>query len=765
MKKLGILTFNRALNYGAVLQAYALKSVCENLGFETHIIDYNKGEDRGPRPVKRFINNPRNKKSIIRLLKAVLSYSWDRKRWTAFKAFRRDFLNESRPCETASQITDLHYDAFLMGSDQIWNYNITGGRFDPVFFGVLPGDPLSVVYGASSQDTPFPLNAELAFSKELSRTKAPVGIRERKLADYAGSLTGFHFPVVLDPTLLAGKDILQRVESRRFLRKPHILLYQIDHNPASDISIRSLEKRFGCRVYSMTVPKLGNVHGKKGGVGPGEFLSLIDHASFLVTNSFHGVALSLLWHKQFFVYENDGVMERIDDLLESVHLNDRKVKNVSDINLNLKIDYSEVDRVLEKRRQESLDFLQNALKGEYPKSAYERKKKAEPTPFSMREKKDCSGCLACIEVCPVSAIVTSSDEEGFSYPKIIDSKCIHCGKCDAFCSFLPVSRRADVSLPKAYGVKHKVLQTRVSSRSGGAFVALSDVILQKGGAIYGAAMAEDGAVHHMRAESISSRDLMKGAKYVQSDITGIYQHVIEDLKAGKYVLFSGTPCQVAGLHALLQWKKISTENLLSCDLVCHGVPSPKIWADYRQHIEKRHHSKIIKADFRDKSFGWDTHYESFILENGKKVVSRDYADLFYLHIMFRPSCHNCHFANINRAGDITLADFWGIEKNDPSFEDSRGVSLVLINTEKGRRVFSDAAKDLNYIKCSIQNCLQPTLIRPSNPSVRRDMFWKDYRENGFEATLKEYTKPVSRIPRLKRGVKRILYSMKLRAYP
>ena len=122
--------------------------------------------------MKRFINNPRNKKSIIRLLKSVLSYSWDRKRWTAFKAFRRDFLNESRPCETASQIADLHYDAFLMGSDQIWNYNITGGRFDPVF-GVLPGDPLSVVYGASSQDTPFPLNAELAF-QELSGTKAPV---------------------------------------------------------------------------------------------------------------------------------------------------------------------------------------------------------------------------------------------------------------------------------------------------------------------------------------------------------------------------------------------------------------------------------------------------------------------------------------------------------------------------------------------------------------------------------------------------------------
>ena len=764
MKKLGILTFNRALNYGAILQAYAMKRVCEELEYETHIVDYNRGKDEGPHPFRVFLRSANKRKALVRLLKSVLGYPWNRHKWNLFRSFRKRYLSESNQCENADQIFELDYDAYVMGSDQIWNYNITGGRLDPVYFGRLPEKAASVVYGASAHDTPFPLNMEIKLQEELSNTDAPIGIREQKLADYIRDLTGICYPVVIDPVLLAGETVLRQIESSWHPRKPYVLLYQIDNNPASDISINTLEKRFGCRVYSMTVPKIGSIRGKKGGLGPEEFLALLDHSEFLVTNSFHGVALSLLFHKQFYVYENSGVMTRINGLLDAFDLENRKVRLVSDIDRNLIIDYSQIDQKLVQMREDSLSFLRQALQGERQISSYEEKH-ILMLPLSERNKKDCSGCTACTEICPVRAIVMKEDQEGFLYPEIDRERCIRCGKCDTFCSFVAFSRRSENELPEAYGVKHKQEQTRMTSRSGGAFVAISDKILRKHGVVYGAAMGEHGKVCHIRAESFEERDRMKGAKYVQSNITGIFGHVIDDLQSGRKVLFSGTPCQVAGLLTLLDFNKMNRENLLTCDLVCHGAPSPRVWADYYNYIQTKYNASIVKADFRDKSFGWETHYESFLLENGKKVVSRDYTDLFYDHIMFRPSCYNCQFANVNRVGDITLADFWGIEKNDPSFEDSKGVSLVLLNTDKGKHVFQEAVDDLDYIKCNILNCLQPTLISPSIPSPRRDMFWKSYQDNGFAATLQEYVKPVSKVKRLKRDTKQILYRMRLRLCP
>ena len=765
MKKLGIITFNRALNYGAILQAYAMKSVCESLGYETYIIDYNKGDDSGPHPVRTFCRAANKKRAIIKLLKSILSYYWFRKRWKSFKRFRLEYLNETEPCETAAQISDLDYEAYIMGSDQIWNYNITGCRFDPVYFGMLPRDAVSVVYGASAHDTPFPFDMEMRLKECLAKTNAVIGIREQQLADYVGVLTDIEYPVVIDPTLLAGKEALEKIEGDWSPSGPYILIYQIDHNPYSDISIHSLEKRFGCRVYSMTVPKLGSAYGKKGSAGPKEFLSILEHASFLVTNSFHGVALSLLWHKQFYVYENVGVMTRIDGLLNSLELEGRKVRMVADINPDNKIDYSVVDNKLNKMRADSLAFLKKALQGDRQVSIYEKRGDKNFDNMLERSKQNCSGCTACVDICPVNAIEMMRDQEGFLYPEINQKTCIHCGACDTFCSFYPCLRRDKDNLPEAYGVKHKVQQTRRSSRSGGAFVAVSDVILRRSGIVYGAAILDNCEVRHIRAVSAGERDLLKGAKYVQSNISGIFDQIISDLYSGKEVLFSGTPCQVAGLKELLERKRIDSSKLLTCDLVCHGVPSPQIWTEYCQYIEKKYRAKIVKADFRDKSFGWDTHYESFVLDNGKKIVRRDYTDLFYDHIMFRPSCYNCQFSNINRVGDITLADFWGVEKSDPSFADAMGVSLVLINSEKGREVFTEARKDLECIKCDLGKCLQPTLIKPSAASPRREMFWKSYQDRGFAITLKEYVKPISTIKRLKRYSKQILYRLRIRPHP
>ena len=275
----------------------------------------------------------------------------------------------------------------------------------------------------------------------------------------------------------------------------------------------------------------------------------------------------------------------------------------------------------------------------------------------------------------------------------------------------------------------------------------------------------DYTVNHIRAVSGTERDMMKSAKYVQSDMDDVYPLVAEDLNDNKMVLFSGTPCQVAGLYAYINAKKVNADKLFTCDLVCHGVPSPKVWQDYVEFIRSKYNEEIQCASFRDKSFGWDSHCESFILSNGKKVVSRDYTDLFYEHIMLRPSCHKCHFANVNRVADLTLADFWGIEKNKPEFDDNKGVSLVLVNTEKGKRMFDAATLDLERFECDIKNCIQPTLVKPSVASERRTVFWDDYQKMRFEDLLKKYTTPRSLVPRTKRSLKQILYKLGIRKHP
>lgn len=766
-KTLGIITFNRALNYGAILQAYALKAVCEELGYEVHIVNYLDGVGTEmPAPLKVFLASGNKKSAAFKFIRSMMSYPGDKKRWRAFARFRQMYLDESIDCRSADEIAALGYDIYISGSDQIWNYNITGGKFDPVYFGEITGAKNCIVYAASAQDTPFPLDRELEFKDFLEKLAVPVGIREEKLANYAAQLTRVKHPVVLDPTLLAGKSFIDSLPETTKPQQPYILIYQIDSNPASDVSVKNLEKKFGCRVYTMTVPRLGSIHGRKGEAGPEEFLTLLKNADFLVTNSFHGIALSLLLEKNFYVYDNGGVMTRIDSLLTTVGLTDRKIKLIADIDPEKTINYVPVQNRLARMRESSKQFLVDALAGKTGSSPTNQQPAFVLPLMSKRTKPDCSGCSACADVCPVGAISMQPDKEGFLYPVIHDDKCVHCGRCDQVCGFVPKQFAENgFELPKAFGVKHKDEETRLTSRSGAAFIALSDYVLDHDGVVYGAAMLPDFTVRHVRAESKAIRNLMKGAKYVQSDVTGVYPQVAEDLASGKRVLFSGTPCQVSGLHAMLDAQKVPKENLVCCDLVCHGVPSPAIWTDYVAHIQRVHKSAVVTADFRDKSFGWDSHCESFVLENGKKIVSRDYTDLFYDHIMMRPSCHNCHFANVNRVADITLADFWGIEKNDASFNDNKGVSLVLVSSSKGAALLEKVKDQLHWFECDIKNCIQPTLTKPTLASGRRELFWNDYSQTDFSVFLKKYTKPLTSVGSAKRSIKLLLYAIGIRKHP
>lgn len=767
-RKIGILTFHQANNYGAALQAFALKSYCETLGYESHIINYKAlGDADKVTPLSDFIQEPKNKKALIKLIRSSMSLIGDQKRAASFIEFRRKYLDETEVCYTPEDIANLKYDIYISGSDQIWNYQITSMKFDPIFFLQFKSNAKKIIYAASSQDTPFPLDWEIKFKGMLEKTDAIIGIREKKLADYVYSITGSKYPVVADPTILAGKDILDKIPSYNKIDVPYILIYQIDSNPYSDVSVKALEKRFKCRVYTMTVPRLGSFHGRKGATGPEGFMGLLRNAEFLVTNSFHGIALSLIYQKQFYVYENGGVMSRIDGLLKQTGLTDRKIRLVKDIDLDKKIDYTNVTQTINRMQEKARLFLEEALKGNVIPISDNETEEVEEETVKDKPKEMCCGCSACSEICPVKAIKMTVDEEGFLYPHIDESKCIKCKLCVRVCNFKKAEKRAKpYDLPLAYGVKYKNQTERESSRSGAAFIGISNIFLANNGVVYGAVMQKDFSVKHMRAESAAQRDKMKTAKYVQSTMLGICTSIERDLKNNKQVLFSGTPCQVSGVKSYLTIKNVPQKQFYSCDLVCHGVPSPLIWDNYINYIKQKYHVQIVEANFRDKEFGWDSHCESFrVKDRNKKIVRRDYTDMFYDHIMFRPSCHVCPFANVQRPGDITLADFWGIEKHNESFNDNKGVSLVLINDSKGEQLFRFALHQFDYFKCDIKTCLQPTLIRPSAPSPRRKEFWTDFQEMSFDSLIKKYTTPISMQGKLKKYVKEILYIMGVRKHP
>lgn len=294
--------------------------------------------------------------------------------------------------------------------------------------------------------------------------------------------------------------------------------------------------------------------------------------------------------------------------------------------------------------------------------------------------------------------------------------------------------------PKTYAVKHKDSGIRMASRSGGIFTALSDETIKNGGVVYGCVLTDDFRAVHIRAEKAEDRDRMRGSKYIQSNLGDIFISVRKDLDEGRRVLFSGTSCQVAGLKAFLG--KEDT-NLFCVDIVCYGVPSPLVWRSYLEWQEEKN-GKCISVDFRNKKdFGWASHVETLTMENKsgkeKAVNSKVYATLFSLGSILRPSCYKCPYKSAKNPGDITIADYWGIDKAAPGFNDNKGTSLVIINNESGEKEFDRIKGDLEYRETDWENSQQPALIKPLERPRERDIFWKEFYNMPFDKLVKKYS--------------------------
>lgn len=351
--------------------------------------------------------------------------------------------------------------------------------------------------------------------------------------------------------------------------------------------------------------------------------------------------------------------------------------------------------------------------------------------------KKCCGCEACVDICSKSAIKMKVDCEGFWYPEVSEDMCVDCGKCIQIC---PIKNSKSVwnqyEKSVAFAVKHKEEDVISNSRSGGIFTALTDVVLEQSGVIYGCGLTDSFDACHFRTETSVGRDRMRGSKYVQSSMKGIYKQVIQDLKNDRIVLFSGTSCQV---QAMRQATSISLqEKLILVDVVCHGVPSPKIWREYLHLMEVKYDGKVTGVDFRNKkTYGWKEHVETVEID-GKPYDSKNYTNMFYNHVSIRPSCFECPYKSVSRPGDITIADFWGINNVAEEFDDDKGVSLVLVNNKKGENFFEKTKNNIIFKQVEIEKCMQPPFRGNYIIPSCRKKFWKLYFSKGLEVAVEIY---------------------------
>lgn len=370
------------------------------------------------------------------------------------------------------------------------------------------------------------------------------------------------------------------------------------------------------------------------------------------------------------------------------------------------------------------------------------------------KKEQCYGCSACVFVCGCNAIQMKSDEEGFNYPHIDEMKCVGCGLCEKICPALNRETGVHSTVQHAYAFQHHAKSVLQTSTSGGFFTAISDVVLAEGGVIYGAAFDENMVVRHVRAMNNSERNRMRGSKYVQSDIGNTYLYVKNDLKEGKKVLFTGTPCQVDGLLHYLQGR---TANLLCVDLICHGTPSPLVFADHLNVLERKAHAHVTNYSFRPKKWSWHVHREIAFFSNGKTYHSNAYSDLwqtvYYAKLATKPSCHYCQYSCLTRPGDITIGDCRGIDNVYQDFNSDEGVSLVLINTPKGAAIFESVQTGMKVAALRVEDVMQPPLKEPSKQSGAREKFWATYHKKGYMQAI--YT-CMGKLYWLKYNVKKVL---------
>lgn len=393
--------------------------------------------------------------------------------------------------------------------------------------------------------------------------------------------------------------------------------------------------------------------------------------------------------------------------------------------------------------------------------------------IDIKRKEECCGCNACGDICPKAAISFSNDNEGFWYPKVDTSKCINCGLCDKVCPIKTecTSKRVNNIEPQCYAAEHKSIEVIFNSTTGGMFSALAEGMYSQKGYVGGAIHNDDFSVSHFISNNRNDLLKLRRSKDLQSNSEGFHKKVKALLDAGERVLVCGVPCQIAGL---LNYLRKDYDNLITVDLICAGVNSPKVWRKYLDYIEEKNGSKIVWTENKSKEYGWDKLTQKFVFENGDEYFDTNKTSLFihgYItsHLYCRPSCYECNFKGFPRIADITIGDFWGITKHTKNHNSNMGTNLVMINSPKGQIYFDKIKKRVNIEEAPLEWAIDgnPALVKSiSKLCNRRDEFFNDMEKLPFDELIKKYepikkSKIKEKLKLIKNGLKFLKYIVKV----
>lgn len=736
--KVGILTL-QSFNYGNRLQNYALQQALLNMGHDVQSIR------RVPNGYRESARN--TVRDIVK-----------RDSYAKFRFFNHHYIRYSKVVVSREYTTpdfESCFDKFVIGSDQVWNPNFP--MVSELDWLPSVSSDRKVAYAAS-----FGVASLGDYQESVShllRGFKWVSMREEAGAIIVAVLSGLTPPVVLDPTLLLDADTWSRFAQRPKglgCDSPYVLRYCLG-NGTDDVLSNDLARERGLALLDLST--------NMDLVGPREFIWLIQHADAVCTDSFHGSVFSLIFHRPLVIAErsdaNADMSSRLDTLCRSFGMEDCRTSSKSfDPSLIYGREWCSFEERISELRESSTRWLKRALEGRSPLwtsgGIHESAVVPSKPPISVVGER-CCGCGACAAACPASCLSMESDACGFVRPAYVRG-CIGCGRCAKVCPVLNPGTREEAI--KVFWAKAKNDALRESSSSGAVFGLLAEKVLTSGGVVYGAAFSGGcKAVRHVRVDDPSGLDTVMRSKYVQSSVDiEVYEGVERDLGDGRRVLFSGTACQLAAMRNYLTLRKVPTDSLLLVEVVCHGVPSPRLWSEWVDHISGTSNGEIAGVNFRDKSTGWVSYSVRYEIDNGSaRFVGHGddwYMKAFLQNASLRRSCLNCP-AKRRCGSDITLGDFWGLQNFYPEVMDNLGVSAVICNTEIGQAALLSisASADIGASTFEKVEAGNPSIAKSSEAYSERDAFLADVARG---MPVERLTKKWTFEPSLKQKVFRFL---------
>lgn len=755
MKRVGFLAF-LGTNYGTVLQSFALYQSIKKLGYECHVIGCNEF---------------RNRKSPDKSLKETNPKEYDKLLMQKnFESFINNWFSFNEPLGnipanailSEPQQKELkNFDAFVCGSDQIWKPG--GFWFCAKRYLQFAPEDKRIGYAPSVGWNKIPENAQHnvpQWGQWLSSVRY-LSTRETTGSSLVSKATGRPVTTVLDPTFLLCPD-----EWNSFLTEPkystevttilkskkkYILAYLLDTYEKYRSAIIDIARKLDMEIIWLTGrDNVGPVQQNCAETDPAGFVHLIQNASLVCADGFHGTCFSLNFSKPFIVLSKGdakGNDSRMQNLMQRLGVNGRIVSSPEELTSFENIfsmNYKEIRENINRERESSLSYLSDALLGaaEYRGNLYNSLEKFFPeeykrhhsfrtVEYTLSDITDCTGCGACSTICPKDAITMQKDGDGFLRPQINKKLCINCGLCTKHCIVLNPQYKNKKS-PQCYAVMANDEIRKVSS-SGGMFTLAAQYVLSLGGYVCGAAFKENFEVEHIITNKESELYKIRGSKYMQSFASISYFKIKKLLDDGKYVLFTGMPCQVAGLYSFLN-KDYNT--LYTIDLVCHGITSSKVFDKYHQEVLDG--KKLTRLEFKAKQpWGWHAGVNAYFEDGTKYSMPLESDPYFkaYLHsISKNVACAECTSNRMPRQGDLTIGDFWRVGAVDPSLNDNKGTSLVLVNNSRGQDLFNKIKINMATIKeapLSIAISGNRSLEHSYPMHKNRDLFFKNFNSLQF----------------------------------